>query len=72
MANLITPCQSLFHGDEITPQEMAIEMAESNDQAVAARGVLALEMLNGRLLVNEDISGIIAKSNALAGVLSFL
>ena len=59
-------------GDEITPQEMAIEMAESNDQAVAARGVLALEMLNGRLLVNEDISGIIAKYNALAGVLSFL
>ena len=56
----------------ITPQEMAIRMTESNNQAVVARGVLALEVLNGRLLVNEDISGIIAKSNAFAGVLSFL
>ena len=56
----------------ITPQDMAIRMAESDDEAVVARGVLALEVLNGRLLVNEDISGIIAKSNALAGVLSFL
>ena len=57
--------------NQITPQEMAIRMTESDDEAVVARGVLALEVLNGRLLVNEDISGIIAKSNAFAGILSF-
>ena len=56
----------------VTPQEIAIHMTESNDEAVVARGALALEVLNGRLLVHEDISGVIAKSNALAGILSFV
>ena len=56
----------------ITPQEIAIEMTESDDEAVVARGVLALEVLNGRLLVNEDIPGLIAKSYAFAGILSFI
>ena len=57
--------------DRITPQEIAIEMTESDDEEDVARGVLALEVLNGRLLMNEDIPGIIAKSNAFASVLSF-